>query len=612
MSSLAEINKTLQTQNGIVQEVVEEQSSTNTAIRGLVDKISGQMEADERQRLKDIADRRNQASKNKGGGNQSLARPQTLKEGFQQGMGLPGAGFFKNLFGGMGLGTGAGLALGAAGLAAAKSLRTAALGGLFAYLAPELSEKGGEMIVNLFKTVGIPMDWYDNLPPGVKDSIETGIGGIAGAIVAQIVLSFTARKGIGLLAGLSALVGKKVFDAIANYGAKPPKVPDLPPGYIDPGLKKAQQEAAEKAAREAAEQAARAAAKADALDAIRQADKGFKPIPPAPKVSVDAPKAPELPKVVDTGKGIRYTAPGSNTFMKSADAISQLSAAGYTPEGLPKVDTTTPKPKGSKFKNVDEAVEALEQSGKAAKYGRFLSFLKGLAKLMPAAAITLDFLEPAYAIYTDQPESVIKKELAGAFGSLSGGTAGAIAGAGLVTLIPGVGQTGIANLLGGVIGGVGGALAGEYTAEALASALMGGPRPMSMREAEEYVMGTPLMDMSGVAPTQIAKIRMEAQRAGPTSEEELRRQGSMTAMPGQTSATITRPGISENTIQLMKQDMANQAPSMSELQSYLDRVAAENRSGGGGNSTSTTNNSYLLDMGETVDIKDGGLALGTN
>jgi hypothetical protein len=80
--------------------------------------------------------------------------------------------------------------------------------------------------------------------------------------------------------------------------------------------------------------------------------------------------------------------------------------------------------------------------------------------------------------------------------------------------------------------------------------------------------------------------------------------------------TLLKPlpasGITANVQQIMQQDYANNAPTMSDIQSYLDRVAAESRAGGGATSTSTTNNSYLLDMGETVDIKDGGLALGAN
>lgn len=325
---------------------------------------------------------------------------------------MPGAGFFSDLFSKAGLG--AGLVLGAAGLAAAKALKTAALGGLFAYLAPELSEKGGEKIIGLMKSVGIPMEWYDNLPQGMKDKIETGIGGIAGAIVAQIVLAFTAKKGLGLLVGLGALITKKVFNAIADAG-------------------KAAVGGAGNGAGKAAAGATRAAATRRLMS---QADEAFQPLPP--KVTSPLRQATE-----------KF---GASELMRRAE------------EGI----------QSGKFKNLDEAVEALAKSGKAAKYGRLIQFMAGLAKLAPTAAIAADFIEPAWAIYTDQPADVVKKELVGAFGSLSGGTLGAIAGAGVVSMAAGpAAATGIPGLLGGMVGGVAGALSGEYTAEAIAKFLMG-------------------------------------------------------------------------------------------------------------------------------------------
>jgi hypothetical protein len=99
-------------------------------------------------------------------------------------------------------------------------------------------------------------------------------------------------------------------------------------------------------------------------------------------------------------------------------------------------------------------------------------------------------IDPAMAIYNGESEEEIKKQIAGALGTIGGAYLGAIAGAAGATMIPIVGQSGIGNLLGGAIGGVAGALSGEYLAESIADALMGGPVPKP--EGEEYSTYDPM------------------------------------------------------------------------------------------------------------------------
>lgn len=122
-----------------------------------------------------------------------------------------------------------------------------------------------------------------------------------------------------------------------------------------------------------------------------------------------------------------------------------------------------------KFAKVSDVVDAikLEQVSKYAKYTKLLKFL-GAAGSVFAAGI-----DPAMAIYSGASDDEVRKQLAGALGSLSGAALGAVIGAAGVTAIPGVGQTGIANIIGGLGGAVVGSLAGEWLVEKLVDHLMG-------------------------------------------------------------------------------------------------------------------------------------------
>jgi len=123
-----------------------------------------------------------------------------------------------------------------------------------------------------------------------------------------------------------------------------------------------------------------------------------------------------------------------------------------------------------RFKSVDEATAAIraKDAAKAARYTRILK----LARYAGMLGLALDFMDPLMAIYNGEPDSVIKQQLMGTLGSVSGATLGALAGAAGSTLIPVWGQSGFGNAVSAVAGGVAGGLAGEYTAESLASWLM--------------------------------------------------------------------------------------------------------------------------------------------
>lgn len=102
---------------------------------------------------------------------------------------------------------------------------------------------------------------------------------------------------------------------------------------------------------------------------------------------------------------------------------------------------------------------------KAAKFAKFFKFAG------PAAAIIPALIEPAMAIANDAPDDVIKKEIAGALGSIGGTALGVLAGGALGTAIP---VPFIGSGIGGFLGGIAGAFGGEALAEKIADFFMGG------------------------------------------------------------------------------------------------------------------------------------------
>lgn len=187
------------------------------------------------------------------------------------------------------------------------------------------------------------------------------------------------------------------------------------------------------------------------------ADKGTpKPAPGAPRGTT--------PKVTPgtSPKGAKLTP----TMRKAISAYE----SGKLPQGFARNAAGTVYNKGTgKFAKVTDVVDLIktEQAAKFAKYSKILKFLGAAGSIFAAG------IDPAMAIYSGASDEEVRKQLVGALGSLSGAALGAVIGAAGVTAIPGIGQTGVANILGGLGGAVVGSLAGEWLVEKLADHLMG-------------------------------------------------------------------------------------------------------------------------------------------
>jgi hypothetical protein len=138
-----------------------------------------------------------------------------------------------------------------------------------------------------------------------------------------------------------------------------------------------------------------------------------------------------------------------------------------------------------------DAMESSEKASKYIKYAKLLKFLGAAGAVIPALA------DPAYAIYTEQSPEVIRKELIGALGSVSGAYLGALvggaAGGAAGTAVPGIGNA-VLGFGGALVGGIAGAVAGETIAEELANFLLGetsatGKPAMAPNRAEAYRLG---------------------------------------------------------------------------------------------------------------------------
>jgi hypothetical protein len=113
----------------------------------------------------------------------------------------------------------------------------------------------------------------------------------------------------------------------------------------------------------------------------------------------------------------------------------------------------------------EKAMKSTKRAAKLAKYAKFLKFLKG-----GALAVLPSLIDVVMAIYNDEPEDVVKKELAGVLGAAGGLAIGTLGGMAAGTAIfPGVG-----TLIGGFLGGTIGALSGEALIEKISNSLISG------------------------------------------------------------------------------------------------------------------------------------------
>lgn len=407
------------------------------------------------------------------------------------------------------------------GLGIVKSL----LAGALTYMFPEQTEAAGgwmtEGMVSLLDTLGFKTEWWDKLDPSLKSQINTTLGGVVGAIVLQIGLAMLGKKILVPLAGVVAAAAlTKVKDYLPNWLKNGDTIDDVLPKdpTAKPGMKRvrgtgkgaAKALKAADAAAEAAQAAGKGGTRANPARAIRLADSvtaaaqaaGQGGTRAAARAGLRAERAAQRAADIQAaamqaaGRGGSRANPSRAAKAKAAKLAAQaaegaaelakfgnrarLNRLGFSRNANGALINATTK----KIASVDELTKAIlvEKAAKAAKYSKFLKVVGPLGALV-------DLTDPLVAIYTDQPEDVIKKELAGSLGSLSGAYLGMVAGGAAVTLIPVVGQSGFGNILGMVGGAIAGSFAGEYTAESLANFLLGGKEPKPATPVK-YGLGT--------------------------------------------------------------------------------------------------------------------------
>ena len=177
---------------------------------------------------------------------------------------------------------------------------------------------------------------------------------------------------------------------------------------------------------------------------------------------------------------------------------------------------------------------------KATKFAKFFKFAG------PAAAIIPALIEPAMAIANDAPDDVIKKEIAGALGSIGGTALGVLAGGALGTAIP---VPFIGSGIGGFLGGIAGAFGGEALAERIAEFFMGGGK---INKDELQKMGNAsnmrksARQGSSLKPSENVSAQIAGSDEGPTSGNRVGMRSRGT--PSNISATESNLGLKAQAI----------------------------------------------------------------
>jgi hypothetical protein len=218
------------------------------------------------------------------------------------------------------------------------------------------------------------------------------------------------------------------------------------------------------------------------------------PTPKAPGAPTGkVPKAPKLPT------------PKAPPTPKIPSALN-VNTSGIANQGRP----STVKAVAERLKSINPA--------KLSKFSKFFKFAG------PAAAIIPALIDPALAIMNDAPDDVVKKEIAGALGSIGGASLGLLAGGALGTAIP---IPFIGSGIGGFIGGIAGAFGGEYIAEKIAGFFMGGPQvgKEEKKELEDSQKGgigkKGRRGGSKKKPSEMAGAKIGDVDMGPTSEQKV-------------------------------------------------------------------------------------------
>lgn len=374
----------------------------------------------------------------------------------------------------------------------AKTMTTAVVGGLF------VSGFVGEAAKDGFRRVGLSDERSDAMGKSVGDA--TGMGTTA-AVLASSLKFFTGKGPGGLKAFASTAVAKLTYDALGSL--------DIDEDGKILGMKTELVQAVGGGL-------AGIATFIGVGKSFRALGKGLKKSfnfaksklgggPKVPKVDIPKPTTSSTKAITNVAKtaskGLTATA---TTATQAIPSGVNINTSGVANQGRP-----------STIKGVAESLKNTNPS-KIAKYAKFFKFAG------PAAAVLPALIDPAMAIYNDAPDDVVRKEIAGALGSVGGATLGSIAGTTAGAAL-GLGAAGVGaipgGILGGFIGGIGGAFAGEWLLEKMTDALMGGPEinPEDMNKINEEAI--PKSDAPSVSANVSAKIT-DADM-GPTSEQKV-------------------------------------------------------------------------------------------
>lgn len=552
MTTLAQINDTLVDQGETLKD-------TNDSIKNLVGKISSQMEADETARLRGLEDKRESAKKARV---VKRDNPTSFKSGLMQGSGLGG---MMNVLGdilGKG-GSAAGLLGGALGLAFGKLIKGGLLVAVSGIIGQYFSDEIMSFVKNTFDKdgdgkVSLLGKEFDLNDPLVQAAITTAIP-LLGLIAVKRIAIPLAMAAIGWIggqilalgaAGLATLFTKAGFPTIASLFDS---------------------EDTKKTGRKESGRNRKARANQRTIRKIR------------------AGKVPGLE--MNKGGQIKDTKTGK--FVSREDALKRAKNGGKLPAAKP---GGAPKADGKKFKL-------------PGKFGIMSKVLGPLA--LGAVAYQ------AYDIITDEELKNKPKEkkarLAGVLGSGLGGVGGATIGAMLGTAaFPGVG-----TLAGGVLGGVLGSLSGDLVGQVVARWLLGedqAPLPATAIDKFNAERDKRQMANAKLSSSMFGERQVNIMAGDETNSlDALAAQNATFGITPSAQLAPRTPKLSENTQDLIT---ANSIPTIEKdiaaLGASINQLAASvmSSSGGSSNTTITNNSGIVMPRGSTVNLLDGGLALG--
>lgn len=177
-----------------------------------------------------------------------------------------------------------------------------------------------------------------------------------------------------------------------------------------------------------------------------------------------------------------------------------------------------------RFASADDIAKAMKLEGRASQVAKYMKFFKFAG---PAMAIVPALIDPLLAIYNDAGPDEIKKQLAGALGTVGGVALGGLAGTALGTgIFPGVGSA-----IGGFLGMGLGAYLGEDLAEKIADAVLSGDDvdPSIVSKQQQRRQNRSQSKASGATPSSIKVADTNANISLPSSNAKIAPTGGETA-----------------------------------------------------------------------------------